>query len=166
MKTRPNIVTIAGFDPSNGAGLSADIKTFETLKCYGFAVQTANTVQNDITFESCHWIPLEIMIAQIDVLFKRFAIDYVKIGIVENWTVLSSLVDKLLEINPKVKIILDPVLKASSNFNFHENGDQRKMAQQLDEVLSKIYLLTPNYDEIAQLYPEKDNEDFLAKLKV
>jgi len=55
MKNRPYILTIAGFDPSGGAGLTADIKTFESLKCYGLAVCTANTVQNDTAFSACYW---------------------------------------------------------------------------------------------------------------
>ena len=71
MKKRPNVLTIAGFDPSSGAGLSADIKTFEALKCYGFAVCTANTIQNDTDFEECIWIDKEVMKSQISILFKK-----------------------------------------------------------------------------------------------
>ena len=93
MRKRPNILTIAGFDPSNGAGLTADVKTFETLKCYGLSVCTANTIQDDSEFKACHWMPVEVILDQIEVLFKRFQINYVKIGIVENWETLSLLVE-------------------------------------------------------------------------
>lgn len=151
MKARPNILSIAGLDPSNGAGLTADVKTFETLKCYGLSVCTANTVQDDKDFKACHWIPVEIILDQIAVLFNRFDINYVKIGIVENWETLLTIVDRLLLLNPKVNIILDPVLKSSSNFNFHLSN-----VDVLDMLLPKLYLLTPNYNEIQQLYPEKD----------
>ncbi len=154
MKKRPNILTIAGFDPSNGAGLTADVKTFETLKCYGLSVCTANTVQDDISFISCHWTSIEIMKYQIDMLFKRFEINYVKIGIVENWETLSLLIEKLLELNSGVKIVLDPILKSSSDFEFHASQNLI-----LDSILSKIYLLTPNYNEIQQLYSDKNIED-------
>jgi len=153
MKKRPNILTIAGFDPSNGAGLTADVKTFETLKCYGLSVCTANTVQDDVELKRCHWISVDVILDQIEVLFKRFQIDYIKIGIVENWETLSLLVEKLLELNSEVKIVLDPVLKSSSNFNFHSSNNEM-----LDKILSKVYLLTPNYNEIQQLYPEKNIE--------
>jgi len=160
MKKRPNILTIAGFDPSNGAGLTADVKTFEILKCYGLSVCTANTVQDDVEFKTCHWMSVEVILDQIEVLFKRFQINYVKIGIVENWETLLVIVDKLLEFNPKMKIILDPVLTSSSNFDFHSNvtSSPVEMSHQdlLEGILSKIYLLTPNYNEIEQLYPEKD----------
>jgi len=166
MKKRPNILTIAGFDPSNGAGLTADVKTFETLKCYGLSVCTANTVQDDVAFKACHWMPVDVILDQIEVLFKRFQINYVKIGIVENWETLSLLVEKLLELNSGVKIVLDPVLTSSSDFDFHSNvsssdsdDNQNCIENKLDGILSKIYLLTPNYNEIQQLYPEKNIEE-------
>lgn len=157
MKNRPYILTIAGFDPSNGAGLTADVKTFETLKCYGLSVCTANTVQNDIEFNACHWTSINVMINQIKILFGRFKIDYVKIGIVNNWETLLILINKLEELNPDIKIILDPILKSTSEFSFHSNNSEK-----LDYILSKIYLLTPNYSEIQLLYPEKDIKDTIA----
>lgn len=46
-------LSIAGFAPSGGAGLLADIRTFESLECYGLAVNTANTIQNDKKIEAC-----------------------------------------------------------------------------------------------------------------
>jgi hydroxymethylpyrimidine/phosphomethylpyrimidine kinase len=162
LRKRPNILTIAGLDPSNGAGLTADVKTFETLKCYGLSVCTANTIQDDVDFKACHWITVEVVLSQIEVLFKRFQINYVKIGIVENWETLSVLVDKLLYLNPKVKIVLDPVLKSSSNFDFHSAVTSSDSDNELDKILEKIYLLTPNYNEIKQLYPKKNIEETIA----
>lgn len=159
MKKRPNILTIAGFDPSNGAGLTADIKTFEQLKCYGFAVCSANTIQNDITFTSCHWTSIEIIKSQIEVLFNRFNIDFVKIGIVENWVVLDELITLLLAKNSNIKIVLDPVLKSSSSFTFHTSN-----VTLLDEILDKIYLLIPNYEEIEQLYTHKSIEETIQHI--
>ncbi|MCL5128349.1 hydroxymethylpyrimidine/phosphomethylpyrimidine kinase [Algibacter sp. L4_22] len=157
MKKRPSILTIAGFDPSNGAGLTADIKTFEALKCYGLSVCTANTIQNDIEFKACHWTEIILILNQMEILFNRFEINYVKIGIVENWEILSIIINRLQELNPEIKIVLDPVLKSSSDFSFHSNNSEK-----LDDILSKIYLLTPNYNEIQQLYPEKDIEETIA----
>ncbi|TYP77133.1 hydroxymethylpyrimidine/phosphomethylpyrimidine kinase [Aquimarina intermedia] len=152
VEKRPFVLTIAGFDPSGGAGLTADIKTFEVLKVYGLAVCTANTVQDDTEFQSCHWTDIDVMKNQIDILFKRFTIDVVKIGIFENWSVLNQLLDIVLVKNSKIKIILDPVLSSSSNFSFHNNMIE------FDEVLGRVYLLTPNFNEIQTLYPEKTIE--------
>ena len=171
MRNRPYILTIAGFDPSNGAGLTSDVKTFEQLRCYGVSVCTANTIQNDNEFTDCHWMPIEHIFSQIDILFKRFKIDYVKIGIVENFEQLNLIIDRVLEHNKLAKIILDPVLKSSTNFDFHSNpsdshsdDNQNRIEDQLDTILSKIYLITPNYNEIRQLYSHKSIDDTIAHM--
>ncbi|GAA4275347.1 hydroxymethylpyrimidine/phosphomethylpyrimidine kinase [Aquimarina mytili] len=163
MKPRPNVLTIAGFDPSSGAGLSADIKTLESLKCYGLAVCTANTIQNDIEFKTCNWAEVEIIKNQIQILFDRFDIDFVKIGIIENWKVLNEIIDFLISRNENVKVVLDPILRSSSNFDFRNSNvsssdldfNRNGIENQFDEILNKIYLLTPNYQEIEQLYTDK-----------
>ena len=152
MNANNNILTIAGFDPSSGAGLTSDIKTFEAFGFYGLSVCTSVTVQNDIDFKASHWVSSGVIIDQITTLFERFKIDTVKIGIVENWKVLLSIVNKLLELNAEIKIVLDPILKASAGFNFH--GDDNLSV--LDEILGKVIVITPNYDEIQGLYPDKD----------
>ncbi len=164
MKQRPYTLTIAGFDPSNGAGITADVKTFEALKVYGLSVCTANTVQNDIDFTSCHWTSIELMKRQIDLLFDRFAIDFVKIGIIENWNVLHEIVDVLLSKNPKLNIIWDPILSSSSSFDFHDPSSQINSRQQFDTILSKIYLLTPNYLEIEKLYHDKTIQETIKHI--
>ena len=157
---RPYILTIAGFDPSNGAGLTADVKTFERLKCYGLSVCTAITVQNDVDFKECHWTSYEIIESQINILFDRFEIDFVKIGIVENWSVLNKIIDLLIRQNSKIKIILDPILKSSSNFSFHSDD-----SVEFDKILDKIYLLTPNYNEIEALYDDKSTLETITHIQ-
>ncbi|WP_109097221.1 hydroxymethylpyrimidine/phosphomethylpyrimidine kinase [Aquimarina sp. AU58] len=168
MVKRPYILTIAGFDPSNGAGLTADIKTIEALKGYGLSVCTANTIQNDVEFISCQWMDFDVIKNQIDILFDRFAITYVKIGIVQNWEVLNQIIDVVLEKNNAIKIVLDPVLRSSSNFNFHSYNDnlddQNNIEKQFEEILNKIYLLTPNYNEIEKLYTSKTIEETITHI--
>ena len=149
-RRRPNILTIAGFDPSGGAGLLADIKTFEMLKCYGISVCTANTVQNDITLKSCIWTKMETMKGQINLLFDRLKINYAKVGVVKNWAILKELTAFLIQKNPKIKIVFDPVLGSTSGFDFHDSDTDL-----FDEVLEHIYLITPNDEEIQQLYADK-----------
>jgi hydroxymethylpyrimidine/phosphomethylpyrimidine kinase len=151
LKKRPFILTIAGFDPSSGAGLTADIKTMEQLKCYGLAVCTANTVQDDRVFMNCYWTPLAVIKEQIAAMFVRFQIPYVKIGIIENWDVLKELIDFLLLKNPQVKIVLDPILKTSTHVRFHTSNDKI-----LEDILCKVYLITPNYEELQELFSNKD----------
>jgi len=152
MKKHPYILAIAGFDPSGGAGLMADIKTIEAIKGYGLGVCTANTIQNDISFQSCNWVDFDSIKQQIEVLFNRFEIDAVKIGIIENWSVLNQVVDLVIEKNRDIKIIVDPILSSSTNYDFQ---DREQSEQELDHILDKIHLLIPNYEEIQRLYKGK-----------
>lgn len=156
-KVRPNILTIAGFDPSNGAGLTADIKTFERLKCYGLAVQTANTIQTDTKFVDCYWTEQITIKKQLEILLTRFSIDFVKIGIVESWEALLSCIELIKAHNSKVKIILDPVLHSSTNFEFHKENESV-----FDSILKHIFLITPNYQEIEKLYNNKTIQETIT----
>jgi len=162
MKKRPYILSIAGFDPSGGAGLVADCKTFEALKCQGLSVCTANTIQTDTKFMDCIWIDFNIIKKQIETLFNRFKIDVVKIGIIENWKTLNQITDLLISLNPKIKIVVDPVLKSSTNFDFQINFN----AELFDEILSKITVLTPNYNEIESLFPDKNIQETINHISV
>ena len=155
MKPKEYILTVAGLDPSSGAGITSDIKTFDAFGLYGLSVCTAVTVQNDVSFKSCIWIEEAVIIAQIELLFDRFSISVVKIGIIESWKCLLAVVKTLKRLNSSIKIILDPVLKTSSGFDFHAEQN----LEIFTEVLEHCYFITPNYDEIKALFPEKDLED-------
>lgn len=161
MSEQQYILTVAGVDPSNGAGLTADLKTFQAHGLYGLSVCTTVTVQNDIDFKSAHWLDQTLILEQIRVLFERFEIRVAKIGIVENWPILLLIVKEIVRLNPSIQIVLDPVLKASAGFDFH-NDDELEV---LDEVLSMIHMITPNFEEIQQLYPYKTIEETIDHLR-
>ncbi|AUS05173.1 hydroxymethylpyrimidine/phosphomethylpyrimidine kinase [Pseudotamlana carrageenivorans] len=144
------ILSIAGHDPSGGAGMTSDIKTFEAHGFYGLSTCSAITIQNDIDFKQCIWTNPKVILNQIETLFERFNISVVKIGIIENWQTLSLILDKLHLLNPKIKVVLDPVIKASSGFDFHFKESQ----ELLEKIWKQCYIITPNYDEIKALYPE------------
>ena len=152
--TRPTVLSIAGFDPSAGAGVLADVKTFEDCGVYGMGVISAITYQNDIAFEKVEWLTLLKIIEQIEVLQKRFAFEYIKIGLIENLEILDQLVFFLKSTNTELKIIYDPILKASAGFEFYKNQDQKL----LEDVCSKLYLITPNIPEAMELGTNKDAE--------
>ena len=147
MNPRPNVLTIAGFDPSGGAGLLADVKTLEQIKCYGLAVCTANTIQNDKVVTECHWTPFRQLRAQLELTLTSFEVDVVKIGLVEDWNVLDQLLEILHTYTKDIRIVWDPVWRSSSGFDFHDND--KKV---LDTILEKVYVITPNYEEVQQLY--------------
>jgi len=139
MSVRPNVLSIAGFDPSAGAGILADIKTFETHKVYGFGVCSALTFQNDLEFEKIEWIPVSKIIDQITVLEKRLSFNFIKIGIIENPDVLLEVVERLRN----KKIIWDPILRATAGYVFHDHLQVDKLMA----VLHGVFLVTPNKPE-------------------
>lgn len=149
-KQRPYVLSIAGYDPSAGAGLTADLKTFEAHRVYGLSICSALTWQNDVQFRKVHWITSREMLAQGDLLLERFRIDYAKIGLIESWEVLKDMVVWLKGNNPNIKVVLDPILKASAGFRFHELSDKESLFQ----TLENLYLITPNWQEIQTLIPD------------
>lgn len=144
------LLSIAGFDPSGGAGVLADIKTFEANKVHGLGVCTSITYQNDKEFEGLKWLATSEIKKQIDVLARRFSLKWIKIGLIENLDILSSLINYLHQLNPEVIIVWDPILKASAGFVFHDELNREKLIN----VCKKVYLITPNLEEIKQMVPE------------
>lgn len=149
-KTRPYCLTIAGFDPSGGAGVLADIKTFEANKVNGMAVVTGLTFQNDSEFEGVEWVETEKIIRQIEVLLRKFQFEFIKIGMIKDLQTLQKIISCLASHLPNLKIIWDPIIKTSSGFNIHKTIDKEKLLA----ICKNIFLITPNTDEIKILMNE------------
>jgi hydroxymethylpyrimidine/phosphomethylpyrimidine kinase len=150
---RPYALSIAGFDPSGGAGFLADAKAMEAHEVYGLTVATAITVQHESAFQAVEWVKVTLIKQQISLLFQKYPVSFCKIGLIENWTVLLEVTTLLLELNPKIKIVVDPIFRASAGFYFHENVN----IEHLKKWLSKIYLLTPNAQELAKINEAEPN---------
>jgi len=138
----PIVLTIAGFDPSAGAGILADIKAFEHCNVYGQAVCTALTIQNEDSFEKPNWLPWESIKSQLQILSKVKDFNYVKIGLVENPRTLEKIFKWLRKKFPNTFIIWDPILKASAGFEFHKQN-----AVTWQKLFSYANLITPNLPE-------------------
>lgn len=151
---RSYTISIAGFDPTNGAGITADVKTFEQIGVYGLGVCTAVTVQNENEFKTVEWISLNTITEQLEILIDKYPVQFVKIGLIESFDVLEEVVFFLKKKNPDVKIIWDPILKSSSGFVFHE----QVFVKQLKNLLKDIFLITPNREEILKLSPADSPE--------
>lgn len=149
-KNRPFALSIAGLDPSGGAGILADTKTFEQHQVNGFAITTANTIQTENMFYEIQWTDLSFVIRSIETLFLSYEISTVKIGIVPSLHYLNRILSSIKLLSPTTKIVWDPVLKSSTKFEFIKINDDLI----LDEILSKTDLITPNYDEIVILFPD------------
>jgi hydroxymethylpyrimidine/phosphomethylpyrimidine kinase len=157
---RPFALTIAGFDPSGGAGVLADIKTFEQHGVYGFAINTANTIQTENEFFEIQWTDLNFVIKSIEKLFKNYNIKTVKIGIVPSLEYLSEIVFTIKKLSPNTKIVWDTVLKSTTDFDFLNIKNHAILI----ETLKKTDLITPNYNEILQLSSEVINAQTAAVL--
>jgi len=149
-KNRPYVLTIAGLDPSGGAGILADIKTFEQHKVTGFAISTANTIQTENQFYEIQWTDLSFVIRSIETLFLNYKISVVKIGIVSSLHDLNQILSIIKQLSPSTKIVWDPVLKSTTKFEFMNIEDQLD----LNKILSKIDLITPNFHEAEILFPD------------
>jgi len=107
------ILTIGGSDPSGGAGIQADIKTFCAARMYGTSVITAITVQNSTSVSNIMPLPPEIVEQQLDAVFSDMDIQTVKIGMLYNAEIVEVVSRYLRKASPK-SIVLDPVLKSST----------------------------------------------------
>lgn len=156
---RPFVLTIAGLDPSGGAGILADIKTFEQHKVNGFAISTANTIQTENQFYEIQWTDLSFVIRSIETLFLNYKISAVKIGILSSLYDLSRIVSTIKLLSPSTKIVWDPVLKSTTKFEFLNIKDYLD----LNKIISKIDLITPNYHEIEMLFPGFISKEYWRK---
>ena len=145
MKKRPYILSIAGFGPTGGAGVLADIKTFEKLKCLGMAVQTANTIQSEDTFHSANWIAEKEVIGQLKYVLEHYEFLGVKIGLVPSFSFLNEVLDIIRTSNSKIPIVWDPVLSVSAGFDFGHD------LSAIEICLDKVDWITPNWNEAKRI---------------
>ncbi len=160
---RPIVLSIAGLDPSAGAGLLADIKTFEKHKVYGLGISTAQTLQTENEFFSIRWEKEKDILQSLEIMLLNYNTNAVKIGIVENISVLSKIVSFIHQKNEAIKLVVDTVIKSSSGFNF---WNEKMNEHLLFETLSKVFLITPNYNEAMQLLPSFNAKEAAKQLAI
>jgi hydroxymethylpyrimidine/phosphomethylpyrimidine kinase len=139
----PILLTIAGFDPSCGAGTAADLKTFAAHGCYGVAAITSLTVQNTQGVETVHNTPSAELRAQLEVLAKDCEIAAVKIGMLGNRGN-AVVVAEFLDAHKFAHIVHDPVMKSSGGAELLDAGGINFVAA---ELLKRASVITPNVPE-------------------
>jgi len=149
-------MSIAGFDPSGGAGLLADIKTFEQHGVYGLGVITANTLQTEDRFYSVHWIELKEVLKAIDVLLTSYPVSAVKTGIVPSFDYFFEIIKHIKKLQPEIKIVVDPIIQSTTGFDFMINP------QGFKNFAGLVHLITPNISE-AMLLTNNNNEQAAAE---
>jgi hydroxymethylpyrimidine/phosphomethylpyrimidine kinase len=152
----PNILSIAGSDPSGGAGIQADLKTFSALGCYGGAVLTALTAQNTRGVVGIEVVPAGFVARQIDAVFDDLRIDAVKIGMLANAAIISAVADCLRRWQPRW-IVLDPVMVAKSG---HHLLDVDAVDALRRDLLPLAHVTTPNLPEAAVLLDREEPVDW------
>jgi len=107
-----NLLSIGGSDPSSGAGIQSDIKTFDSLNAHGLTVITAITGQNTSSFGMIEPVSQKILKNQLDSVISDFKIDGIKIGMVYNSEIIKTIYRELKNI--KIPIVLDPIIKSTT----------------------------------------------------
>ncbi len=148
---RPIIWSMAGSDCSGGAGIQADIRTGHALGCETCTLITANTVQNSNSLSAIHPVEVDILQQQFDCLLADKPPAAIKIGLIANNQQLQWLIDALKHlkaIHAELKVVLDPVMKASVGEDLVAEPIQQPLLQQL---ISQVDVITPNLEETALL---------------
>lgn len=143
----PTVLSIAGSDPSGGAGIQGDIKTIFAEGCYGMGVVTGLTVQNTLGVSDVMPVPADFLYRQIDEVISDIRPDAIKIGMIVS-TEQIDVVVKLIERHSLENIIVDPVIAPTSGAAFA--GD--KVLKALIEKLFPLStLVTPNLPEAKRI---------------
>lgn len=155
----PVVLTIAGFDPSSGAGVTADIKTIAAHGCYGVSCITAMTVQSTAGVKRVEACDPALVADTLEELTSDIEISAVHIGMLGSGKVANAVADFLSKPNTKgsqnratgrrlPNIVLDPILKASSGADLLETPGTRIMIERLVPLADVV---TPNIDEAAAI---------------
>ena len=158
----PNVLSIAGVDPSGGAGVFADIKAMSACGAYACGVVTALTAQNTRAVTGVLPIAPDFVREQLDTLFADVRIDAVKIGMLDNAALIGTVADALLKYRPKF-VVLDPVMVAKSGDRLLR---EEAVSALRERLLPLATVLTPNIPEALALLDRDDEvtEDDMPEL--
>jgi hydroxymethylpyrimidine/phosphomethylpyrimidine kinase len=163
----PVVLTIAGFDPSSGAGVTADIKTIAAHGCYGVACITAMTVQSTAGVLRVEAVDPELVTETLEELASDVPIAAVHIGMLGSGKVVKAVVEFLGKRSGKAKlpnVVLDPILESSSGASLLDAAGTRLL---IEKLIPLADVITPNVEEAAILTGLKvtDLEEMRASAK-
>lgn len=142
----PTALSIAGSDPSGGAGIQADLKAFSANRVYGMAAITALTAQNTQGVRGVHLVPPDFVASQIEAVFDDVRVGAVKIGMIANAGIASAVADALA--GRDAPMVLDPVMVAKGGAALL---DPEAVATLRSRLVPRATILTPNLPEAAAL---------------
>lgn len=158
------VLTIAGTDPTGGAGVQADLKTMTAHQVYGMSVITALVAQNTLGVYDIMEVTPEFLAKQIDCVFEDIYPDAIKIGMVSSPSLIEMIVTKLKEQN-NLTIVVDPVMVSTSGSSLLADNALKLLKEKLIPLAT---IITPNIPEAEVLADMKINskDDMLAAAKV
>ncbi len=139
-------MTIAGSDPSGGAGIQADLKTFHRLEAYGEAVITLITVQNTVTVDRVEVLDAELVRQQVDAVIRDIPPGAAKTGALGNAAVVKTIAEAAG--NFSFPLVVDPVMFSSKGSPLLDSDGRRAL---IDDLLPRAFLLVPNLSEASDL---------------
>ena len=144
--TKLNIaLTIAGTDPTGGAGIMADLKSFQARGVYGMAVVTSVVAQNTLGVQKIHNIPLDILDAQLNSVFSDITPNAIKTGMLANVEIME-VVKKYL--SKDIAYVVDPVMVATSGDKLIDSNARNHLK---NEILPLATIITPNVPEAEEI---------------
>jgi len=143
----PTALTIAGSDPSGGAGIQADLRTMAAFGVFGTTAITSITVQNTLRVDSAFHLPPELVAAQIDAVMEDVGAAAAKTGMLPTAAVMEAVADRL-RAHRIVRLVVDPVMVATSGGRLMESAALETLKRTL---LPLAMLVTPNLNEAAAL---------------
>ena len=139
----PVALTIAGSDSSGGAGVQADLKTFQALGVYGASTLTAVTAQNTLGVTAVHEIPTETIAAQIDAVVADIGVDAAKTGMLSSAGIIATVADRVRHWHLEL-LVVDPVMVAKSGDRLLREDAVEALIR---DLLPLAMVLTPNVPE-------------------
>ena len=161
----PSALSIAGSDPSGGAGIQADLKVFSAFGVYGAAAITALTAQNTRAVTGVHAVPPEFVQAQLDALSSDMRFHAIKVGMVATAAIAAVVADWLSELaleDPPPAVVVDPVMVSKGGDALVED---EAVAAIRDHLLPLASVITPNRHEAARLLGERDVPESLEEME-
>jgi hydroxymethylpyrimidine/phosphomethylpyrimidine kinase len=151
LDTPPVVLTIAGFDPSSGAGVTADVKTIAAHGCYGLACLTAITVQSTVGVREVAGVDPRLITDMLEELASDISISAVHIGMLSTAKAVravAAFLDGRSGKNKLPNIVLDPIFRSSSGAELLEGSGVKVL---IEKLIPLADVITPNVDEAAAL---------------
>lgn len=150
-KIYKRVLSIAGSDPSGGAGIQADLKTFSACGCYGATAIVAVVDENTVGVSGVHPIPVSFVAGQIKSVLDDIGTDAIKIGMLHSSELICTVKETLLKYNIR-NIVLDPVMVATSGDKLLQDEAIQTLK---NELIPHVRVITPNIPEAEILLGEK-----------